>query len=153
MNNLLLLLILSWILASCGMPVSGFSQKNPVSIVSAEKKEWSGGRSGAKGVIYTIQLKTKNNISIKSLKAEGHMIPFTQNIAGKIIVVQGNFQYKNNNDATVEDMPAGASTEKRKQNVGLQESWIEYTVKNSNTSHRISISKFTSIETHEELVP
>lgn len=152
MNNLLLL-ILSWILASCGMPVSGFSQDNPVSIISAEKKEWSGGRSGVKGVIYTIQLKTKNNISIKSLKAEGHMIPFTRNILGKIIVIQGSFQYKNNNDATVEDMPTGASTENLKQNVNLKESWIEYTLKNSNASQRISISKFNSIETHEELVP
>lgn len=105
-----------------------FFSENPVSIVSAEKRMVRWKIWCQRGYIYHTT-EDKNNISIKSLKAEGHMIPFTQNIAGKIIVVQGNFQYKNNNDATVEDMPAGASTEKRKQNVGLQESWIEYTVK------------------------
>ncbi|WP_129054309.1 MULTISPECIES: hypothetical protein [unclassified Chryseobacterium] len=57
MNNSLLL-ILFWILASCGMPVSNFQDKS-VSVISAEKTEWFGGRAGVKGVMYTVKLRKK----------------------------------------------------------------------------------------------
>jgi hypothetical protein len=51
-------LILFWILASCGMPVSSFQDKT-ISVISAEKTEWAGGRAGVKGIMYTINLKEK----------------------------------------------------------------------------------------------
>ncbi|SDJ54897.1 hypothetical protein SAMN05421542_3765 [Chryseobacterium jejuense] len=134
------------------MPVSNFQDK-AISIISAEKTEWSGGRAGVKGTIYTIKLRKKNNIIIKTLMAEGNKIPFSQNISGGAIVIQGSFQYKNNNEANVEDLPAGSSIESTKKTTNFKDSWIEYTLEKSNRSHRISIPKFTSVETYEELAP
>lgn len=151
MNNPLLL-ILFWILASCGMPVSNF-QDQSVSVISAEKTEWSGGRAGVKGMMYTVKLRKKDNVVIKSLMAEGSKISFSQTILGNNIVIQGSLQYKNNSEANVEDLPAGASTESTRNKANLKESWIEYTLKNSNKSYRISIPKFNLIETQEELAP
>lgn len=134
------------------MPVSNFQDKE-VSVISAEKTEWSGGRAGVKGIMYTIKLRKKNNVIIKSLMAEGNKIPFSQNISGDVIVIQGSFQYKNNNEANVEDLPVGSSIGSTKKTVNLKDSWIEYTLEKSNISHRISIPKFTSVETYEELAP
>lgn len=139
-------------LASCGMPVSNFQDK-AVTIISAEKTEWSGGRAGVKGIMYSIKLKKKNNVIIKSLMAEGNKLPFSQNTLGNVIVIQGNLQYKNNNDANVEDLPEGASAESTEKKVDLTVSWIEYTLINSDKTYRISIPKFTSVETQEELAP
>ncbi|WP_419488782.1 hypothetical protein [Chryseobacterium bernardetii] len=150
MNNPLLL-ILFWVLASCGMPVSNFQDKS-VSVLSAEKTEWSGGRAGVKGIIYTVKLKAKKDIIIKSLLAEGSKIPFSQNTAGNIIVVQGNLQYKNNN-ANIEDLPSGAPVENARNKADLKESWVEYTLKSSGKSYKISIPKFVLVETQEELAP
>lgn len=151
MNNPLLL-ILFWVLASCGMPVSNFQDRS-VSIISAEKTEWFGGRAGIKGVIYTVKLSKRNNVVIKSLMVEGNKISFSQSISGNSIVIQGSLQYKNNTDANVEDLPAGASVESTRVKTNFKESWIEYTLKNPNKSYRISIPKFTSVEMKEELAP
>ena len=150
--NYPLLLILFGVLASCGMPVSNF-QDQSVSIISAEKTEWSGGRAGVKGMMYTVKLSKKNNVVIQSLMAEGNKISFSQNISGNSIIIQGSLQYKNNNDANVEDLPAGASVESSRLKANFKESWIEYTLKNSNKSYRISIPKFISVEMKEELAP
>ncbi|MDM1554366.1 MULTISPECIES: hypothetical protein [Chryseobacterium] len=153
MNNILLL-ILFGVLASCGMPVSDFSQDKSVSVISAEKMKWSGGRAGVKGIIYTIKLKKKDNITIKSLKAEGSIVPFSQSTSGKIIIIQGTLQNRNSGiEATVEDIKAGAPIEPAKQNNNLKESWIEYTLQKSNISRRINIPQFTSVKSEEELIP
>ncbi|RXM52514.1 hypothetical protein BOQ64_06520 [Chryseobacterium sp. CH25] len=85
--------------------------------------------------------------------AEGTKISFSQNISGNIIVIQGSLQHKNNNDVNAEDLPVGAPAESVNQNTNPKENWIEYTLKNSNVSRRISIPKFTSVETQEELAP
>lgn len=134
------------------MPVSNF-QDQSVSVISAEKKEWFGGRAGVKGVMYTVKLRKKNNVVIKSFMAEGTKISFSQNISGNIIVIQGSLQHKNSNDVNAEDLPVGAPAESVNQNTNPKENWIEYTLKNSNVSRRISIPKFTSVETQEELAP
>lgn len=134
------------------MPVSNFQDKS-VSVISAEKTEWFGGRAGVKGVMYTVKLRKKNNVVIKSFMAEGTKISFSQNISGNIIVIQGSLQHKSNNDVNAEDLPVGASAESVNQNTNPKENWIEYTLKNSNVFRRISIPKFTSVETQEELAP
>ncbi len=133
------------------MPVSNFQDKS-VSVLSAEKTEWSGGRAGVKGIIYTVKLKAKKDIIIKSLLAEGSKIPFSQNTAENIIVVQGNLQYKNNN-ANIEDLPSGAPVENARNKADLKESWVEYTLKSSGKSYKINIPKFVLVETQEELAP
>lgn len=151
MNNPLLL-ILFWILASCGMPVSNFQDKS-VSLLSAERTVWSGGRAGVKGIIYTVKLSAKNNVIVQNLMAEGSKVPFSQNTSGNVIVIQGSLQYKNSHDINVEDLPVGGSAESTGKKANLKESWVEYTLKNSNKSYRISIPKFSSVETKEELAP
>ncbi len=152
MNNPLLL-ILFWVLASCGMPVSDFSQGRPVVIISAEKTDWSGGQAGVKGTMYTVKLKKKDNVIIKSLMAEGKIIPFSQNSSGNIVTIKGNLQHPNNREATIEDLPAGASVESSGKNINSKGSWLEYTLKDTNISHKVSISGFISVETHEEPAP
>lgn len=49
-----------WILAlSCKAPVSSLSQ-NKVSLISAEKNNWYGGREGLKGFTYSVKLRLKS---------------------------------------------------------------------------------------------
>lgn len=143
-------------LASCGMPVSSLYQDNTVSVISAEKTVWAGGRAGVKGSMYTIKFKKKNTaaITIKTLRAEGNTIPFSQDQSGNTIIVKGNFQYKNEEESKVADMPEGVSTSAPNvQNPNPKDSWIEYTIKGSAASHRINIPKFTSVQPTGDPIP
>jgi hypothetical protein len=156
MNNQLYLIIF-WMLASCGMPVSSLYQDKTVSVISAEKTEWTGGRAGVRGVVYTIKLRKQSNstITVKTLRAEGNTIPFAQSYAGNIITVKGSLTNKNNEENTlIEDTPAGAPIEKpASQKLNPKDNWIEYTIKGSETLYKISISKFTAVESAEEPAP
>ncbi|WP_426476055.1 hypothetical protein ACP3T3_11695 [Chryseobacterium sp. CBSDS_008] len=156
MNNQLYLMVF-WMLASCGMPVSSLYQDKTVSVISAEKTEWVGGRAGVRGIMYTIKLKKKNNsiLMVKTLTAEGNTVSFVQNNTGNVITIRGNLQYKNDQDADIIDhMPAGAPVENTvSQKLDPKDNWIAYTVKGSETLHKINISKFTSVERSGELVP
>ena len=141
-------------LASCGMPVSSLYQDKTVSVISAERREWVGGRAGVRGIMYTVKLKNKNNsiITVKTLRAEGNTIPFVQNNTGDIITIRGNLPYKNNEIIKV--FKAGAPAENPvPQKLNPKDNWIEYTVKGSETLHKINILKFTSVESSGELVP
>lgn len=150
-------LILFWMLASCGMPVSSLYQDKTVSVISAEKKEWIGGRAGVKGVIYTVKLKKKNkssSITVKSLKAEGNTIPFVQNNIDSIIIISGNLPHENDDIKTADQMPAGAPIDNPvPQKLNPKDNWIEYTVKGSQILHRIGFQKFVSVESSEEPAP
>ncbi|WP_313001856.1 hypothetical protein [Chryseobacterium gleum] len=156
MNNQLYI-ILFWMLASCGMPVSSLSQDKTVSVISAEKKEWIGGRAGVRGAVYTVKMKKKNNsvITVKTFRAEGNTIPFVQNNAGSIITVIGNLPYKNDEDIKAADqMPVGSPVENSvSQKLNPKDNWIEYTVKGSQVLHKINFERFISIETSEEPAP
>ncbi len=110
------------------------------------RKSWS-----KRNYLYC-KVEGKKDIIIKSLLAEGSKIPFSQNTAENIIVVQGNLQYKNNN-ANIEDLPSGAPVENARNKADLKESWVEYTLKSSGKSYKISIPKFVLVETQEELAP
>ncbi|PTT41412.1 hypothetical protein DBR28_04140 [Chryseobacterium sp. HMWF028] len=144
-------------LASCGMPVSSLYQDKTVSVISAEKTEWVGGRAGVRGAVYTIKLRKKNNsvITVKTLRAEGNTISFVQSDTGNIITVRGNLSYKNNEENTViDDTPAGVPIEKPvSQKFSPKDNWIEYTIKGSHTLYKINISKFTTVESSEEPAP
>jgi hypothetical protein len=154
-----LYLIIFWILvASCKAPVSSLYQDNRVSLVSAEKTEWFGGRSGVKGATYTIKLKvkTKDIITVKSFRAEGNTVSFSQYISGSTLTVKGSYQYKNKEDnATADNMPTGSPVENTdsKNEINPKDSWIEYMVKNSKTLYKVKISKFVSVESADELIP
>ncbi|KAB1230115.1 hypothetical protein [Chryseobacterium viscerum] len=156
MNNQLYLIVF-WMLASCGMPVSSLYQDRTVVVISAEKTEWVGGRAGVRGAVYTIKLKKKSNsvITVKMLRAEGNSIPFVQNNVGNTITVKGSLPYKNNEDTKVlEDAPAGSPIENTvAQKLNPKDNWIEYTIKGSQTLYKINISKFTSVESSEEPAP
>jgi len=156
MNNQIYL-ILFWMLASCGMPVSSLSQDKTVSVISAEKSEWIGGRAGVRGAVYTVKLKKKNNsvVTVKAFRAEGNTIPFIQNNTGSTIIIRGNLAYKNNEDLkTADQMPGGAPVENTvPQKLDPKDNWIEYTIKGSQTLYKINISKFTPAESSEEPAP
>ena len=144
-------------LASCGMPVSSLSQDKTVSVISAEKSEWIGGRAGVRGAVYTVKLKKKNNsvVTVKAFRAEGNTIPFIQNNTDGTIIIRGNLAYKNNDDIkTANQMPDGAPVENPVlQKLNPKDNWIEYTIKGSQTLYKINISKFTSVELSEEPAP
>ncbi|AZA52206.1 hypothetical protein [Chryseobacterium sp. G0201] len=156
MNNQLFTMIF-WILAlSCKAPISSLYQ-GKVSLISAEKTEWFGGRDRVKGMIYTLKLKIKNNkdiIAVKSLKAEGNTISFTQSNSGNMIIVKGNFQSTDQAD-NFENIPSGSSVENREpsQKLNLKENWIEYAVKGSKKLYKINIPKFISVEPTGDLIP
>jgi hypothetical protein len=156
MNNQIYL-ILFWMLASCGMPVSSLSQDKTVSVISAEKSEWIGGRAGVRGAVYTVKLKKKNSsvVTVKAFRAEGNTIPFIQNNTGSTIIIRGNLAYKNNDDLkTADQMQAGAPVENSvPQKLNPKDNWIEYTIKGSQTLYKINISKFTPVESSEEPAP
>lgn len=144
-------------LASCGMPVSSLYQDKAISVISAEKTEWTGGRSGVKGIMYTVKFKKNNNsiVTVKTLRAEGNTIPFSQDNAGNTIIVRGNLQYKNEDETKMADqVPAGKSDEisvSPKKNP--KDNWIEYNVQGSQTLHRINISKFIAVDFSGESAP
>lgn len=150
-------LILFWVLASCGRPVPSLYQDKTISLHSAEKTEWVGGRAGVRGTMYTIILKKNNTgiVTVKTLRAEGNIIPFTQNNIGNTITLRGNFQHSNDEDTrTADQAPSGISTENPvPQKLHPKDNWIEYTVKSSQKLHRINISKFTAVESSEEPAP
>ncbi|HCN49953.1 MAG TPA: hypothetical protein DIT10_12840 [Chryseobacterium sp.] len=155
MNNQLYLIIF-WILASCGMPVSSSYQDKTISVISAEKTLWAGGRAGVKGSMYTIKLKKRKTavITIKTLRAEGNTIPFSQDDSGNIITLKGNFQYKNEEESKVADIPEGVSTSiPDVQNLNPKDSWIEYTIKGSAVTYKINIPKFTSVQPAGDSIP
>ncbi|WP_126652404.1 hypothetical protein [Chryseobacterium aureum] len=156
MNNQLYLIIF-WMLASCGMPVSSLYQDKTVSVISAEKTEWTGGRAGVRGAVYTLKLKKKTNsvITVKTFMAEGNTISFVQSNTGNAITVRGSLSYKNNEDAvTVDNFPAGAPVENpASQKTNPKDNWIQYTIKGSPTLYKVSISKFTAVESSEEPAP
>lgn len=144
-------------LASCGMPVSSLYQDKTLSVISAEKTEWIGGRAGVRGVVYTVKLKKKISsvITVKTLRVEGNTIPFVQNNSGNTITVRGNLPYKNNEDTKVlEDAPAGSPMENQvSQKLNPKDNWIQYTIKGSQTLYKINIPKFISVESSEEPAP
>lgn len=151
--NTQLLLILFWILASCGKPVSSIYQEKNISLISAEKTEWIGGRAGVRGIMYTVKLKKKKNqiITVKTLHAEGNTIPFVQNNSENIILIRGNLQFNNTEDNAVVDR---ITTEKStSQSLNPKHNWIEYTVKDSKKLYKINISKFVLVEPVGELIP
>ncbi|WP_375180906.1 hypothetical protein [Chryseobacterium sp.] len=156
MNNQLLIIIF-WILAfSCKAPVSSFYQGN-VTLVSAEKTEWSGGRPGVRGILYTVALKLKNSkdrITVKSFKAEGNVLKFAQSVSGNTITVKGNLQ-KPDEINNLEYSPSGSAVVKSEKTISSdpKENWIEYTVKDSDKSYKINIPKFTLVEPEGELIP
>lgn len=152
MNNQLLL-ILFWILASCGKPVSSVYQEKNISVISAEKTEWVGGRAGVRGIMYTIKLKKKNNqvITVKTLHAEGNTIPFVQNNSEGIIVIRGNLQLNNTEDTAV--LGRITTDKSLSQTLHPKDNWIEYAVKDSKKTYKINISKFVLVEPAGELVP
>lgn len=156
MNNQLYLIVF-WILASCGMPVSSLYQDKAVSVISAEKSEWTGGRAGVRGVMYTVKLKNKNSsvITVKTFKVEGNTIPFVQNTTGSTIIIRGNLPYKNDEDTkTADQMPAGTPLEHSvPQKLNPKDNWIEYIVKDSPKLYKINISKFTAVKFSEEPAP
>ncbi|UMQ44090.1 hypothetical protein MKS83_10375 [Chryseobacterium sp. Y16C] len=152
MNNQLLL-ILFWILASCGRPVSSVYQEKNISVISAEKTEWVGGRAGVRGIMYTVKLKKKNNqvIAVKTLHAEGNTISFVQSNSEGIIVIRGNLQLNNTEDNAFADK---ITTEKSTSpTLNPKDNWIEYIVKDSKKLYKINISKFILIEPVGELIP
>ncbi|WP_415328966.1 hypothetical protein [Chryseobacterium sp. MMS23-Vi53] len=146
-----------WILAfSCKAPVSSLYQDG-ISVISAEKTDWFGGRPGIRGTVYTIRLKLKDNkdlITIKSLKAEGNNISFTQARSGNTITVRGNLQstpqLENYGDTT-----SGSSAENSKDSSKLnpKDNRIEYTTKDSKKTYKISIPEFVPVEPIGELIP
>lgn len=156
MNNQLYLTVF-WMLASCGMPVSSLYQDKAISVISAEKTEWAGGRSGVKGIMYTVKVKKNNNsiVTVKTLRAEGNTIPFSQDNAGNTIMVRGNLQYKNEDETKMADqVPAGKPDENPVfQKINPKDNWIEYNVQGSQTLHRINISKFTAVNFSGEPAP
>ena len=144
-------------LASCGTPVSSSYQDKTISVISAEKTEWVGGRSGVRGIMYTLKLKKKNNsiVTVKALRAEGNTIPFSQNNEGNTITIRGNLQHKNNDETRVADQVPTETPDENPaaQKLNPKDNWIEYTVKGSQTPHRVNIDKFTAVETSEEPAP
>ncbi|WNI39132.1 hypothetical protein [Chryseobacterium sp. SG20098] len=156
MNNQLYL-ILFWMLAFCGMPVSSLYQDKKVSVISAEKSEWIGGRAGVRGAVYIVKLKKNNNsvITVKAFRAEGNTIPFVQNNSGSTIIIRGNLPYKNGVDTkTADQMQAGVPVENSvPQKLNPKDNWIEYTVQGSQVPYKINISKFTFVVSSEEPAP
>ncbi|SIP96340.1 hypothetical protein SAMN05880574_10326 [Chryseobacterium sp. RU37D] len=156
MNNQLLIIIF-WILAlSCKAPVSSLHQ-DKVSVISAEKTDWFGGRPGVRGTMYTIKLKLKNNkdlITVKSLRAEGNTVSPTQNISGNIITVKGNITITPKPD-NFEDMPSGATfkSPKASTKINSKDNWIEFVTKNSKKAYKIAIPEFVSVEPEGDLIP
>lgn len=150
-------LILFWVLASCGKPVPSLYQDKTISLISAEKTEWVGGRAGVRGIMYTITLRKNNNsiVIVKTLRAEGNTIPFSQNNIGNTITIRGNLQHKNEEDTYAADnASSGISTENPvSQKLNPKDNWIEYSVKGSQTLHRIKISTFTAVKSSEEPAP
>lgn len=138
---------------SCKAPVSSLYQDRVI-LVSAEKTDWFGGRPGVRGTVYTVTLQSKNNISIKSLKAEGNTINFTQTNSGNTITVKGNLQSTDQAD-NFENVPSGSPVENHKPSLVLnpKDNWIEYTTKNSKKIYKINILKFVSAEPEGELIP
>ncbi|MDQ1855687.1 hypothetical protein [Chryseobacterium sp. WLY505] len=143
MNNQLYIIVF-WMLASCGMPVSSLYHDKTISVISAEKTEWAGGRSGVKGIMYTVKLKKNNNsvVTVKTLRAEGNTISFSQDTAGGTIIVRGNLQFKNEDETKMADQLPIENPVFPK--INPKDNWIEYNVEGFRTLHRINISKFTA---------
>ncbi|WP_294197964.1 hypothetical protein [Chryseobacterium endophyticum] len=156
MNNQIFI-ILFWMLAfSCKAPVSSVYQDD-VTLISAQKSEWFGGRPGIRGAMYTVILKPKNSkdyIKVKSFKAEGNTVPFTQTNSGNVVTVKGNFQITDKTDMP-DYSPPGSSVKRpeKQSNTNPKENWIEYLINNSKRKYRIMIPKFNSIEPEGELIP
>ncbi len=141
---------------SCKAPVSSLYQ-DKVSLVSAEKTDWSGGRPGIKGTIFTVKLKLKNNkdlITVKSLKAEGNTLNFIQTNSGNMVTIRGNLQTSHQLE-NFEDMPSGSSAENSKESVkqNTKDNWIEYTTKDSKKIYKINIPEFILVEPVGDLIP
>lgn len=156
MNNQLLIIIF-WMLAfSCKAPVSSLHQGR-VALVSAEKSEWSGGRPGIKGAVYTVVLKPENSkdqITVTSFKAEGHPVSFIQSRAGNSVTVRGSFQITDETDGP-DYSPSGSSAEKPRPSPHRdpKDNRIEYTLKGSGKIDQLIIPAFTPAEPEEELIP
>lgn len=153
MNNQLFIIIF-WILAfSCKAPVSSLYQDRVI-LVSAKKTDWFGGRPEVRGSVYTVTLQSKNNITVKSFKAEGNIINFTQTNSGNIITVKGNLQ-RTEQAGNFENTPSGSTVENHKPSLVLnpKDNWIEYTIKNSKKVYKINIPKFVLAEPEGELIP
>lgn len=141
---------------SCKAPVSSLYQ-DKVSLVSAEKTDWFGGRPGIKGTVYTIKLKLKNHkdlITVKSLKAEGNIINFTQTNSGNMVTVRGNLQTSHQLE-NFGDTPSGLSAENSKESLkqNPKDNWIEYTTKDSKKIYKINIPEFVLVEPVGDLIP
>lgn len=152
--NSQLLIIIFWVLAlSCKAPVSSLYQ-DKVSVISAEKTDWFGGRPGVRGTMYTVKLKLKNAkdlITVKSLKAEGNTVNFTQNISGNIITVKGNLTITPQQD-NLGDIPS-VENSKESPKKNPKDNWIEFITKNSKKTYKVSIPEFVPIEPAGELIP
>ena len=156
MNNQLLISLFLILAFSCKAPVSSRCQ-NGLSVAAAEKTEWFGGRPGVRGTSYEVVLKLKNSrdtITVKSFKAEGNTISFTQSISGNSITVRGNYQ-KPDEINTIEYSPSAPSVEKSEKLTisNPTDNWLEYTVNGSKKSYKIIIPTFYSVEPEEELIP
>ena len=143
-----------WILAlSCKAPVSSLSQ-NKVSLISAEKNNWYGGREGLKGFTYSVKLRLKGKkdiITIKSFKAEGNIISFRQSSSEDIITVTGTLQTHHK----TEDFADKLSLYKEEVSPKLnpKDNKIEFVTNNSKKTYSLNIPEFTSVEPVEELIP
>ncbi|KAA0127361.1 hypothetical protein FY557_13380 [Chryseobacterium sp. SN22] len=146
--------ILFWILAlSCKAPVSSY-QNNRVTLVSAEKSAWSGGRPGIRGILYTVALKSENSkdhITVKTFRAEGNTVSFRQIGSGNTASVKGNFQMADEtNNFTY---PSSGVPAEKPVILNQKDSWIEYTLNDSGKKYRIVIPEFTTVEPEGELIP
>ncbi len=141
---------------SCKAPVSSLDQGN-VTLISAEKSEWFGGRPGVRGIVYTVSLKPQNrkdHIQVKALKAEGNAISFTQAGSGNGITVKGNLLITDKTNAP-DYSPPGSSVNVPEQshNINPKDNWIEYQINDSKKKYRIMIPGFAAIEPEGELIP
>lgn len=143
-----------WILAfSCKAPVSSFSQTK-VSLISAEKNNWYGGREGIKGITYSVKLKLKNKkdiITIKSFKAEGNIVSFRQAISGDVVTVIGTLQTHHTSEIFA-DKPS-VNVEESSPKLSPKDNRIEFVTNNSKKTYSLNIPEFTSVEPAEELIP
>ncbi|GEN76078.1 hypothetical protein [Chryseobacterium hagamense] len=156
MNNPLFIIIF-WMLAfSCKAPVSSLDQGR-VALVSAEKSEWSGGRPGIRGAVYTVFLKPqdrRDQMTVTSFKAEGHPISFMQSRSGNSVMVRGSFQITDETKGP-DYSDSGSSVEKSEPSVHRdpEDSQIEYTVKGSEKIYQLRIPAFIPAEPEGELIP
>jgi len=94
-------------------------------------------------------------MKVKALRAEGNTIPFVQTVSGNTIIIKGNYSFKNSGETVTADQgSAGNSVEgNASQDLNPKDNWITYTLQGSETSYKINIPVFTSVEPSGELAP